>query len=262
MVHPDLFSIFALSFTNRNINMTLRELVFMCMDEVKLNSDDSYYTEDHVVFLLNKYRSFVLKKELEKENKQLSSTNGQTICLDLIEVRDEENPCGGAMLRTEQTIPNLVNDCKVSLYPINYFDGDHIIFTTMERMRYTTYNKWTQNLIYAAKGPDDYLYLKSSNPQYLYLEKLRMKAVFEDFEDAAQYACDDSGEELNCDILDMKFPLENALVPTVIELVMKELLGASYRPKDSTNNANDDLSDIIAWARKNMKSGLQKQIES
>lgn len=226
--------------------MTLRELVFMCMDEVKLHSDDSFYTEDHVVFLLNKYRSFVLKKELDKENKQLSSTNGQTICLDLIEIRDEDNPCGGSMLRTEQIIPNLVNDCKVSLYPVNYFEGDHIIYTTMERMRYTTYNKWTKNLIYAAKGPDDYLYLKSSNPQYLYLEKLRMKAIFEDFESAAQYACDDAGEELNCDILDMKFPIENALVPIVIELVVKELLGVKYQPRDTHNNATDDASNPVS----------------
>lgn len=229
--------------------MTLRELVFMCMDEVKLNSDDSIYTEDHVVFLLNKYRSFVLKKELDKENKQLSSTNGQTICLDLIEIRDEDNPCGGSMLRTEQTIPNLVNDCKVSLYPVNYFEGDHIIYTTMERMRYTTYNKWTKNLIYAAKGPDDYLYLKSSNPQYLYLEKLRMKAIFEDFESAAQYACDDAGEELNCDILDMKFPIENALVPIVIELVVKELLGVKYQPRDTHNNAADDASNPVSQSK-------------
>ena len=226
--------------------MTLRELVFMCMDEVKLHSDDSFYTEDHLVFLLNKYRSFVLKKELEKENKQLSSANGQIICLDLIEVRDEDNPCGESMLRTEQTIPNLVNDCKVSLYPVNYFEGDHIIYTTMERMRYTTYNKWTKNLIYAAKGPDDYLYIKSSNPQYLYLEKLRMKAIFEDFESAAQYACDEDGEKLQCDILDMKFPIENALVPIVIELVVKELLGVKYQPRDIQNNAADDASSTVS----------------
>ena len=241
--------------------MTLRELVYLVLDEVKINSDDSYFNEDHVIFLLNKYRSFILKKELEKENKPLSSNNSQIICLDLIEVRDEDNPCGGPMLRTEQPIPNLINDDKVSLYPINYFEGDHIIYTTMERMRYTTYNKWTKNLIYAAKGPDGYLYLKSSNPQYLYLEKLRMKATFEDFESAAQYACDEAGEELNCDILDMKFPIENALVPILVEMVVKELLGAAYRPKDSSNNSNDDLSDIIAWARRNMKTAVQKQIE-
>ena len=226
--------------------MTLRELVFMCMDEIKLHSDDSFYTEDHLVFLLNKYRSFVLKKELEKENKQLSSSNGQTICLDLIEIRDENNPCGESMLRTEQKIPNLVNDCKVSLYPVNYFEGDHIIYTTMERIRYTTYNKWTKNLIYAAKGPDDYLYIKSSNPQYLYLEKLRMKAIFEDFESAAQYACDEDGEKLQCDILDMKFPIENALVPIVTELVIKELLGVKYQPRDTHNNAADDASNPVS----------------
>ena len=241
--------------------MTLRELVFLVLDELKINSDDSFINEDHVVFLINKYRSFVLKKELEKENKPLSSTNAQLICLDLIEVRDEDNLCGESMLRTEQPIPSLVNDCKVSIYPVNYFEGDHIIYTTMERMRYTTYNKWTKNLIYAAKGPDNYLYLKSSNPQYLYLEKLKMKAVFEDFESAAQYACDESGEELNCDILDMKFPIENALVPIIVEMVVKELLGASYRPKDSINNSNDDLSDIVAWVRRNMKTPVQKQIE-
>ena len=241
--------------------MTLRELVFLVLDELKINSDDSYFNEDHVVFLINKYRSFVLKKELEKENKPLSSANAQLICLDLIEARDEDNLCGESMLRTEQPIPSLVNDCKVSIYPVNYFEDDHIIYTTMERMRYTTYNKWTKNLIYAAKGPDNYLYLKSSNPQYLYLEKLKMKAVFEDFESAAQYACDESGEELNCDILDMKFPIENALVPIIVEMVVKELLGASYRPKDSINNSNDDLSDIIAWVRRNMKTPVQKQIE-
>ena len=60
--------------------MTLRELVFLVLDEVKINSDDSYFNEDHIVFLLNKYRSFVLKKELEKENKQLSSEIGRASC--------------------------------------------------------------------------------------------------------------------------------------------------------------------------------------
>lgn len=242
--------------------MTLREVVYMCMDEIKLNSDDSFYTEDHIAFLLNKYRSFVLKKELEKENKQLSSNNSQNICLDLIQTIDEEDPCGEMLLRTEQVIPNIINDAKAQIYPISYFEGDRIIYTSMERLRFVTFNKWTRNLIYAAKGPDNYLYLRSYNPQYLYLEKIRMKAIFEDFEQAAEYACDDSGESLSCDVLDMTFPLESALVPAVIEFVVKELLGAAYRPKDSENNANDDISDIVAWARRNMKSDFQKQIES
>lgn len=225
--------------------MTLRELVFMVLDECKIHSDDSYFNEDHVSFLLSKYRSFLLKKELEKENKNLSSANAQTICLDLMEVPAiEDFDCSGSYLRSTEKIPSIVNEFKVQLYPLDYYQGE-IIFTSRERMRYTGYNKWTKNLIYASKGPDDYLYLKSENPQYLYMEKLRMTAIFEDFEEAAQLACDENGVTV-CDKLDAQFPIESAQVPIIIELVVKELLGVKYQPKDKNNNAADDASIHIA----------------
>ena len=221
--------------------MTLRELVFMVLDECKIHSDDSYFNEDHVSFLLSKYRSFLLKKELEKENKNLSSANAQTICLNLMEVPAiEDFDCSGSYLRSTEKIPSIVNEFKVQLYPLDYYQGE-IIFTSRERMRYTGYNKWTKNLIYASKGPDDYLYLKSENPQYLYMEKLRMTAVFEDFEESAQLACDEDGVVV-CDKLDAQFPIESAQVPIIIELVVKELLGVKYQPKDKNNNATDDAS--------------------
>ena len=225
--------------------MTLRELVFMVLDECKIHSDDSYFNEDHVSFLLSKYRSFLLKKELEKENKNLSSANAQTICLDLMEVPAiEDFDCSGSYLRSTEKIPSIINEFKVQLYPIDYYQGE-IIFTSRERMRYTGYNKWTKNLIYASKGPDDYLYLKSENPQYLYMKKLRMTAVFEDFEEAAQLACNEDGVTV-CDKLDAQFPIESAQVPVIIELVVKELLGVKYQPKDKNNNAADDASMHIA----------------
>lgn len=221
--------------------MTLRELVFMVLDECKIHSDDSYFNEDHVSFLLSKYRSFLLKKELEKENKNLSSANAQTICLDLMEVPAiEDFDCSGSYLRSTEKIPSIVNEFKVQLYPLDYYQGE-IIFTSRERMRYTGYNKWTKNLIYASKGPDNYLYLKSENPQYLYMKKLRMTAIFEDFEEAAQLACDEDGVAV-CDKLDVQFPIESAQVPVIIELVVKELLGIKYQPKDKNNNAADDAS--------------------
>lgn len=221
--------------------MTLRELVFMVLDECKIHSDDSYFNEDHVSFLLSKYRSFLLKKELEKENKSLSSANAQTICLDLMEVPAiEDFDCSGSYLRSTEKIPSIVNEFKVQLYPIDYYQGE-IIFTSRERMKYTGYNKWTKNLIYASKGPDDYLYIKSENPQYLYMKKLRMTAIFEDFEEAAQLACDEDGVTV-CDKLDAQFPIESAQVPVIIELVVKELLGVKYQPKDKNNNAADDAS--------------------
>ena len=111
-------------------------------------------------------------------------------------------------------------------------------------MRYVGYNKYLKNIIYASIGPDNYLYLKSSNPQYLYLEKIEMTGIFEDPNIALQLQCDGSGS--SCNVLDNTFPIEEALIPPMVELIVKELLGAEYRPEDKANNADDGLSEVTS----------------
>lgn len=41
---------------------TYREIVYMVLDELKINSDDKYFEEEHVMFLMDKYRAFLLKQ--------------------------------------------------------------------------------------------------------------------------------------------------------------------------------------------------------
>lgn len=126
------------------------------------------------------------------------------------------------------------------IYPIDYYQGE-ITYVSRERMRYIGYNKYLQNIIYCSLGPDNYLYFKSNNPQYLYLEKVKLTGIFEDSINASQLQCSNDKE---CDILDRTFPLEYSLIPIVIELVVKELLAANYRPKDDINDAKDELSEV------------------
>lgn len=241
---------------------TYRELVFMCLDMLKLSADDSYFTEDHCIFLLNKYRGMILKQQYKDVKKEIPESNFQTLCLDLIQVPAiAGEPCeGGTYLRSKYKIPSLMNIITPRVYTEGFYQGD-ITYVSRERMKYVGYNKWLSNIIYTSLGPDNYLYFKSFNPQYLYLEweKVRLTGVFEEPEKAAELEC--NKEKGTCDILDMKFPLEEALVPQVIQLVVKELSGAIYKPEDSENNANDDLSNIASFLRNNVKSNLQKQIE-
>ena len=42
---------------------TYREIVYMILDLIKLMSDDAYYNEEHVLYLVDKYRMFVLDKK-------------------------------------------------------------------------------------------------------------------------------------------------------------------------------------------------------
>lgn len=230
--------------------MLVKEITYMCLDLAKARtSDDSFFAEEHVIFLLKKYRSFLIKKEQEKEKASTdiaSEFEYQQICLDLEKVAAiDGEPCtGGYYLRTTKKIPKILEGNQPRVYPIDFYQGINICFIPRDRMRYVGTNKFLQNIIYVSLGPDLHLYLNSNNSQFLYLKKLRMSAVFEDFDDATDYLCDDDGDDVSCDTLDATFPIREYLVPSLIELVVKELVGAEYKPVDYNNNADDDLSKV------------------
>lgn len=230
--------------------MLVKEIVYMVLDLAKAaTSDDSYFNEDHVIFLLKKYRSFLIKKEQEKQKATTdiaSEFEYQQICLDLEKVPAiDGEPCtGGYYLRTTKKVPKILEDNQPRVYPIDFYQGINISYVPRDRMRYVGTNKFLQNIIYVSLGPDLHLYLNSSNSQFLYLKKLRMSAVFEDFDEMVNYLCDDDGSSMACDVMDEVFPIREYLVPTLMELVVKELTSAKYQPVDEHNNAADDMSKV------------------
>lgn len=225
--------------------MKYKDIVYMILDEIKSTSDDAFFNEEHVLLLVNNYRNFILKQKYSDIKKPIPESNYQTICLNLIQVPAIAGvPCeGGTFLRSKEKVPFMLKIGNPRVYPINYYLGE-ITYISRDRMRYVGHNKYLQNIIYASLGPDNYLYLKSSNPQYLYLEKVRLTGIFENMEAISDLLCDESGDKINCDIMDKTFSVEDALVPLIIELTVKELLGAEYRPEDKQNNSDDNLSDV------------------
>lgn len=243
---------------------TYRNLVYMCMDQLKLISDDSYYTEDHIMFLLDKCRTLLLNQKYQKGTKEVALSNYQTLCLDLIETPAISGiSCeGGIYLKSKVKLPYLLNIGNPKLFGESLFKSN-ITVIPIERMPYVGYNKYLKNIIYAAVGPDNYLYLTSPNKQFQYLEKVNFTGIFEDAKTAAEYQCDKQNDADNdcIDKLDLIYPIEESLIEPLIEYVVKIMSGYIYRPKDNTNNANDDLSDLMAFLQRNMKSNFQKQLE-
>ena len=230
--------------------MKVSELVYSILDLAKAaSSDDSFFTEEHVIFLCKKYRAFLIKKEQDKEKSSTdvaSEFEYQQICLDLEKVPAiDGEPCtGGYYLRTTQKIPKILEGTQPRVYPIDFYQGTNISYVSRDKMRYVGNNKYLRNIIYSSLGPDLHLYLNSSNPQFLYMKQLRMSAIFEDVDEAAGLLCDSDGSSESCDVLDAEFPIREYLVPPLIELVVKELTGAKYHPQDKENNANDDLPQM------------------
>lgn len=237
--------------------MKYKEIVYIINDLCKQFSDDSTLTEDHIMFLLNKYRGALLQQYLNIK-KVLPESNYQTICLDLEPI--DGIPCiEGAKLKSFKKIPDMIPIGNPSLYSFDYF-ASIITLVSKERMRFVGYNKALGNQIYGAIGPDKHLYLKSCNPQLMYLTKAMLTAVFEDVQAASELACEDSTEN-TCDIMEQEFPIEASLLPQLIQQVLKDILGAAYRPQDSSNNAQDDLANLAYFLAKNVKSDLAKQMD-
>ena len=238
--------------------MKVNEIVYYCLDAIKAFSDDSYVNEDHIVFLLSKYRGSLLQ-QYHNIKKLIPDSNYQTICLTLTSTNSI--PCtNGAILKSNEEVPSLMPIGNPSIYLFNGFESENIVFIPFTRLKAVGWNKWKKNFIYVAVGPDKHLYLSSSNPQAQYLETLRLKGLFEDFEKAFELECDEDGKP--CDEMERDFPLEVALVPDLIARVVKDALGMAWKTSDSNNNANDDLADIATYVRQNMKKSYRDLVES
>ena len=221
--------------------MTYREIVYACLDILKLTSDDSLYTEEHIIFLANKARTLLLKQRYSDIKKRIPESNYQTICLDLEKVQNiQDLSCQGSSLRTVQEVPYLMKIGNPKVYPQNYYLGE-ITYISRERMRYVGHNKYLQNIIYCSLAPNNHLYFKSSNPQHIYLKKVQVTGIFEDIQNASQLECNNDSSQCQ-DLLDKTFPLEEGLVQPLIEIVVKQLGPSVDLPQDQENNAQDDLA--------------------
>lgn len=239
---------------------TYRQLIYFVLDLLKISGDDSYYTEDHVIFLLDKFRATLLEQKYKNKQAEVDDSNYQTICLNIEEKELIEGlHCAGSSLRSIEKIPALLSLGSPKIYTSNQILPIEITFVSTNRFKYVGNNEWLKNILYATES-DDYIYLKSSNPQHKYLEKITIKGLFSSTEDAEKLSCSNS-ESSSCDILDHAYPIEESLVVPMIELAAKELSGGLYKPKDSENNASDDLSSLATFIARHAKSNLQKQIE-
>ena len=224
---------------------TYREIIYMVLDELKLSSNDRYFEEEHIIFLAEKYRALLLKQRYSDMRRSIAESNLQTICIDL-NLSSTECICDGEVyLKSTTTIPDILNIggiySSTKVTPINVFNSI-LTFVNYERFQFVGYNKWLQNIIYCTIGGDKYLYLKSNNPQYKYLKQVQLTGLFESPSEAYKLQCSETST--SCNILDNYFPIESNFVPQLINMIVKELNGSIYRPKDNINDSSDELSNI------------------
>lgn len=227
---------------------TYGEIIYMVTDELKLASDDRTFEEEHIINLLHHYRNLLLKQRYSDVRRDIALPNFQYIKITLDKVDSIPNTSfdSNTYLKSNIIIPNILNLNAQNVTKISaekdFWSGE-ISFVDTNQFKYVGYNKWLNNIIYACIGPDDYLYLKSNNPQFLYLKSLAITSIFENPREI-HYLLDSPTVNNKVNILDKEFPLEGNLVPLVKEAVIKELMRTVYQPEDNNNNSDDDLDKV------------------
>lgn len=207
--------------------MTYRELVYMCLDEIKLASDDSYITEDHILFLIGKYRSFLLKQKYEKSNMPAAESNYQYL-----------------LLSPGDKVPTILALAKPLVELRLQTPGNTLFakstYVPHHRFEYVGNNSYLSNISYCTVNPHTHvLDFKINTEVDITLNDYKIYAIFDDIIEASKYTTETAE-----DILDKICPIETDLVAGVQELVVKDALGIAYRPQDKANNASDDLGSV------------------
>lgn len=242
--------------------MTYEEIIFEIQDLCKNISDDASINEDHILVIINQIRASLLQQKYKSIKKEVSHSNYQTVLIELTTSNNNDcfkssSSCNTVnLIVSTDVIPKLLNIGNDEVTPVDYYQNSMFAYVSPEQMRFAGYNPALKNVIYASKGPDGRLYLKSANPQILHLKKVRLTGVFEDALKASELDCN-----ADCDLFKREFPLEEDLISILVDTAVKIVTGSIYKPADIQNDANDNLSDLAAFIRKNVKSALQKQIE-
>lgn len=217
--------------------MLYKDVVYMISDELKLSSDDADYNENHILTLMDRYRSFLLKQKYTDIKKDIPLQNYQLIRTTF--ELDETKKINQSL----EVIPKIMTVGNTRVYNDSYYD-ENFIFTTKDRMKWVGNQQFIPNFIYCSIDPDhklsilckDNSILNTLVPTESFTKIIYIYAIFEESIEAYNIIYGNP----DIDILNQIFPLEESLISPLTQLVVKELIQGITIPNDNLNNANSD----------------------
>lgn len=226
---------------------TFNELIYDTMELIRGNkiSDDTDLSESHIMYHWNNQRALWLRNEFNKPGRMIDPFLEQDLgCLTLT-TADAADCCeithGCTILRTARKVPKTIElhsgpaITRVGL--INKLTVP-FSFTNYQKAIYTMNGKYTGKkgvFVFLLNG---YMYLVTKDPTIQLLDYINIRGVFENPMDLASFTCNGS----SCFSYDDPYPINNWMIPYIKEEVLKQFGISLQIPKDSTNDAKEDIT--------------------
>lgn len=208
---------------------TYRELIYMCLDVLKGTSDDFSYTEEHIAYLLDKFRALLLKQRYGADpKKHVPYSNYQNIDLTLT--------LTPPYYQSNEIVPYTLQ-LGIPRVTINGYYDINFEFTSRERLPFVGYNKYLKKIRYCGINESNKLcVVPKEDDDFTTFNTLRLTAIFENPRSIQL----DSTKHW----MDNEFPLEEALVNPLIEMTVNALAKAVTAPADTINNGTDENASM------------------
>lgn len=214
------------------------ELIYDIKEKLSLNSDDTRFSNEFIMFQIDKTRAALLKRNYSKGFKVVPDSIKQHIQLDLESITDNEFGGDDTSLRTSVPVPFRINTGLLELTS-NIDGGSYtdlkFIKIPIERFPYAGIDNFCPTIIYCAINYDHYLVFKSLYNKYKLLSNVRVYDVFLNPEEA--WKLSPSYDE-NTDFWDTEYPLDSETFFEISNIIVQQLSPSLGIPEDKINDAD------------------------
>lgn len=222
---------------------TLKELVYSTREQLHLFSDDSLISNEYIAHCIKTARAMLLTQKYSNRSNIISNKIRQSFNKEL-ELVDSNSFISNldTILRTKYPLQypfeafNLKSNIKITS---GSFTDISFTFISMERVPFVGKSKWLLNNIYVFLGDDMRLYFVSSSPKVKVLENVKIMMCTENPEIAYMETID---YDPDIDYWDTEYQLDEEMVFSLIEVVIKKLATSMQIKPDKINDSDDSQS--------------------
>lgn len=216
--------------------MTFKEAIYDIREALKLLSIDSDFTDRRIIFLMNMYRSTIIRQFITNYPGESRHMFTQSLYMELELIDESRFPdkylTGFTVLSSKLTLPKTVGyqmykDLEIRTVGITGTEVEVVNKTRATQVKYAP-----KGFIYAFVDNDDKLYFVSSNTQYKNLSQVIVTCILEDPQQESVIN--------NTDLELTTYPVSLNTWETIKGMVVAEIARTMGVPVDVLNNKRDE----------------------
>lgn len=241
------YSVFFLIFDFKfQVNLTLTEIIYNIRN-LKAGgraSDDSHLSDRNYAFIINYYRTLLIKQDLQKGrhvNSQLVQNLGK---VKIKKVDPKECNCdikGCSLYKVETPLPKAIEVDGIPQFPfVGTTTGKPFQRTTYHGLHFSQHSPYTGRMEKWFSLDDD-IYIAS--PNHNLGKHAGIHILAEDPQAANKYKTCECDNNEECYVgMDFEYPMPMAMLDTLYKMMMDtELRFSDQHLSDNTNNGKDDV---------------------